>query len=83
MVAKGANGSKSLEGPVMAVSGVDDPRLSGSGVVAMDECGDSLGPLVKKALSVLKPEALESLGAVRFDIWKVEVEVQGPIQSAV
>ena len=27
--------------------------------------------------------ALESLGAVRFDIWKVEVEVQGPIQSAV
>ena len=83
MVAKGANGSKSLEGPGMGVSGVDDPGLSGSGVVAVDEGGDFLGPLVKKALSVLKPEALESLGAVRFDIWKVEVEVQGLIQSAV
>ena len=65
----------------MGVSGVEDPGLSGSGVVAVDEGGDFLGPLVKKALSVLKPEALESLGAVRFDIWKVEV--QGPVQSAV
>ena len=67
----------------MGVSGVDDPGLSGSGVVAVVEGGDFLGPLVKKDLSVMKPEALESLGAVRFDIWKVEVEVQGPIQSAV
>ena len=83
MVAKGANGSKSLEGPGMGVSGLDGPGLSGSGVVAVDEGGDFLGPLVKKTLSVLKPEALESLGAVRFDSWKVEVEVQGPVQSAV
>ena len=83
MVAKGANGSKSLEGPGMGVSGVDDPGLSGSGVVAVDESGDLLAPLVEKSLSVLRPEALESLGAVRFDIWKVEVEVQGPVQSAV
>ena len=51
-------------------------------MVAVDEGGNFLGPLVKKAWSVLKPEALESLGAVRFDIWKVEVEVQGPVQSA-
>ena len=83
MVAKGVNGSKSLEGSDMGVSGVDGPGLSGSGVVAVDEGGDFLGPLVKKALSVLKPEALKSLGAVRFDISKVEVEVQGPFQSAV
>ena len=49
----------------------------------MDDGGDFLGPLLKKALSLLKPEALESLGAVRFDIWKVGVEVQCPVQSAV
>ena len=49
----------------------------------MDEGGDFLGPKVKKALTALKQEALESLGAVCFDIWKVEVEVQGPVQSAV
>ena len=59
MVAKGANGSKGLEGPDMGVSGVDGPGFSGSGVVAVDEGGDFLGPLVKKALSVLKPEALD------------------------
>ena len=73
--------SKSLEAPGMSVSGVDGPRLSGSGVVAVDEGGDFVGLLVKKALTASKPEALESLGAVRFDIWKVVVEVQGPIQS--
>ena len=83
MVARGANGSESHKGPGMGVSGVDGPGLSGSGVVAVDEGGDFLGLLVKKTLSVLKPEALESLGAVRFHIWKVEVEVQGPVQSSV
>ena len=83
MVAKGANGSKIFEGPDMGVSGLDGPRLSGSGVAAVDEGGGFLGPLVKKGLSISKPEASESLEAVRFDIWKVEVEVQGPVQSAV
>ena len=83
MVANGANGSKNLEGPDMGVSGVDGPGLSGSGVVALDEGGDFLGPLVKKGLSISKPEASESLDAVRFDIWKVEVEVQSTVQSAV
>ena len=63
MVAKGANGSRSLEGLGMGVSGLDDPGLSRSGVVAVDEGGDFLRPLVKKALSALKTEAL-SLRAV-------------------
>ena len=60
MLAKGANGPRSLEGPGMGVSGLDGPGLSGSGVVAVDEGGDILVTLVKKAFSVLKPEALES-----------------------
>ena len=41
MVAKGASDSKSLEGPGMSVPRVDDPGLPGSGVVALDEGGDS------------------------------------------
>ena len=64
----------------MSFSGVYGPGLLGSGVVAVDKGGDFLVPLVKKAL---KPEALNSLGAVLFDIWKVEKEAQGPVQSAV
>ena len=56
----------------MGVSGVGGPGLSGSGVIAVDEDDDYLGPLANKALSVLNPEALQSLGAVRFDILKVE-----------
>ena len=65
IVTKRANGSS------LVVIG-----LSSSGVDALDEGGDFLGPLVKKSFSVLKLEAFEFLEAARFDIWKVEVEVQ-------
>ena len=49
-VSKEAIVSKRLEGPGMGVSGVDDPGILGSGVVALD----FLGPLVIKT-SALKP----------------------------
>ena len=51
--------------------------LSNPVVNALDEGGDLMGTLAKKALSFLKTES------VRFDIWKIEVEVQGPVQNAV
>ena len=41
------------------------------------------GPLVKTVMSVLKPEASDSLRATSFDIWKFEVKVKSPHQSAV
>ena len=67
----------------MRVSGADDLRLASSGVDALDEGGDFFSsPLLKKALSVLKPETLGSLDAARCNTWKVEVENQGLVQSS-
>ena len=67
LVTKGASASESLEGPDMGVSEGDGPWLPGSELVALDEVADFMGPLVKRALSVLKPEAFESFGASRLD----------------
>ena len=68
IVAKGASGSRSLEGSGMGVSELGGTGLRGSGVESLDESGDFLGPLVKKTLSVLKSQALEVQPRVQCDV---------------
>ena len=62
-----------------SISVVDVLGSSSSGVDALDDGDEFLGPLVKKVLNILNPEALESLEAARFDICKLEIEVHGPV----